>query len=325
MFTDIDDWNIPVLQSLAPALRSLFLQDVGLTAWPTWVSYFTKLRTLDIDVDDIESMPDNAFSSMQDTLTEFSFNGGNLTHLPKALSSLTNLTILDLGGNALLNVNGRPGIEQLASFNCSKTLLTLKIPNTGLYIVPNLSSFTNVVDLDLSLNMISKIDPQNFPPNLLSLDLNENDINEITDASFKNCSHLQTLNLAYNPLTTISWSAFTTHQWLLSLDLTRTSLTQIPIALLPLTKLTTLGMAGIFTLICPCPPSPEWITWYNSVKGRITFYGMCSTQGSIESYVNGSCQTTPPCSPGNIGAHVHIAGYTYACLILSFLIYVCQL
>lgn len=316
----INDWNSSSLQNIIGTLRNLDLINIDLSVWPRWISECT-LNILYINRAIIHTIPDDAFVSMNHSLTSFSVRHSGLTQLPKVLSSLQNLTVLEITGSHLENVGGREGFEQITTFPLASTLLTLKGTNLYLKSLPNFSAFKSVTNLNLYLNEIPEVNSNMLPHRLVTLSLAYNSITKLTNTSFANLVRLETLILQSNPITEISRGAFKDLASLKTLDLSYTRLTQIPLALVPLSGLGSVDMSGIRTLQCPCPiEASEIQLWYASYNKSTTILGVCCSQEKITSYLNGICQQQLPTTNTCSGSEAVLTrGFKYNCLLLLLL------
>jgi Leucine-rich repeat (LRR) protein len=332
--THIDSWDSDIMDHLAKSVNTLGLANVGLSEWPGWLSSFHLLEEVHLDSNLLNSLPDDAFDGFKDTLIILSIASSGLTQVPKALSALSRLNLLDLSDNNILDVNGRPGIEQLNSFPCASTLEKLHILSIGLSVFPNLSNLTqlstlnlynnrltdassgslatsltslylddnqlssvpafvsnlsNLYSLSLSFNKITEISFDLFPPSLIDLYLWDNKITKITDATSKLQSSLRSVYLSFNPLSTISNSAFKNLVSLSDLHLYSTSMTRIPLALTSLTNLQTLELSTNPFLSCQCPAEPELVQWFKPYIGKLTNIGHCNHTVDISDYLTNPC------------------------------------
>lgn len=163
------DWNPDVMRNIGRTMQILDLRDVGLNAWPTWFQNFTSLVRFSIYDSPIYSIPEDAFDPLVDSLYSLYINNCSLTSVPKALSNLTALKILDLGYNKIADVifattktlatislydNSISGGSQLgdALQGFSESLSALMIENNQLTAIPDFAFLTNLHILDLSNN-----------------------------------------------------------------------------------------------------------------------------------------------------------------------------
>lgn len=238
---DIDTFNVSIL---TPTLDSLTLRKVGFLQWPSWMSYFHSLSEVDFRDNSLTTIPDNAFSSFNESLRYLVLDNTNLTHVPAALSSLSALSELHLSGNSFVDVNeletvlppnlgiliiksigltrilNFTKIAQLQEINLDNnnisdsnagsfppSVVKLNLAGNSLPAVPAVvANMSRISELDLSNNQILEIQPHSFPPQLISLQLESNQIKEIHVNSFP--TSLTKLYLSNNRITEISPYSF---------------------------------------------------------------------------------------------------------------------
>lgn len=260
---------------------------MGLTKWPGWMQSFTSLVYLDLSDNSLNSLPEDAFTSVKDTLTELYLANVGFIEVPTAFSFLPNLDRLDLSGNTIVHINNRRGIEQLVQYPFANKMSTLYIKSMGLTVAPNLANLINLRTIDLSSNQISNIPACSFPRSVFIIFLNDNKLAEITDSSFINNTNLLALHLNYNPLQSIAPLAFMDTRVLNSLYLKNTSFTDFPSNLTSLTRLVYIDLTNA-PLQCTCPHSPGLFHWFASYVGLIL--GTCTDVHDVGIHLNSSCQ-----------------------------------
>lgn len=321
----INDWNGAALGNTEKSLTYLDLVMVDLFIWPDWISRCQWLDRLRIFYGNITSIPEAAFTIMSNTLTSLEIEMSGLSSVPEAFNSLRNLTTLDLSQNILVDVNGRPGLQKIMTFPLAKTLKQLKVWNTLMTQLPNMSNASSLVHLDLLINDISHVTSDMLPRSLAFLSLTANKITKITDGSFTGLSKLEILYLGDNPITEVSSLAFRDLVSLRILELSRTKITQIPLGMASLSSLESLLMTNVPSLECQCPPSTELKTWYQSSNGTLTIAGVCCHQESIASYLSGTCTAQPPCSTDVASILTCSMECSYASLLLLPTVYLYHL
>lgn len=320
---DISDWNSPALQNVADTILSLYLVVIDLTEWPSWVSGCRSLHRLKIIASTLYSIPDDAFVALNETLTSLTIHYADFSQIPTALSSLGNLTTLDITGNHLASVNGREGLQQVTTFPWARTLLKLTGGNMFLTSLPDLSAMICLTRLDLRYNKITEVSSDLLPKDLEILILNENRITVITEVSFTNLSRLELLDMGSNPISRISYKAFNDLTSLKTLRLYNTRLKYIPLAFWPLSGLKSLDMSVIPTLECPCPIVViDAHLWF--INNSVEVAGLCRNQQTISSYLNFSCPHQAPTTSTTGGAPVpaHGVGGVFI-FAFTFVTYIC--
>ncbi|WKX92666.1 hypothetical protein Q1695_010585 [Nippostrongylus brasiliensis] len=107
----------------------------------------------------------------------------------QAISTLTNVRVLDLSGNQLKSITFGPK---------AYTITTLNLARNHLKFMPDLSSLLALRYLDLSHNEITTVKHSYLPPNVESLRLTANQITHLTPWPF--LRKLQELDVSLNPL-----------------------------------------------------------------------------------------------------------------------------
>lgn len=330
--TLISDWNLDVMKIIGQTVQTLFLQDVGLKSWPSWIQYFPRLTELSLDDSSISFVPDDALDTLAHSLTGLSISNGSLTTIPRAFSKLQALESLHLGHNKITNLTFIPRLSKLSSISLdhnkisdpnhlsdalrpfSNSLMSIELENNLLTSIPYLSFLSKVGSLDFSHNLISDPSLGSVPEDLYDLnlgynrlpavpflwisslsvtslvlpsneiryihgtdfhsstfevDLGYNLITEMTDDSFlTNCS-IRVIHLVGNPITTISMHAFENLPLLMTLDLSHTKLSRLPIQLRTLVNLVSLDMSSCNDLVCTCNEKKlgPWILSLENVYG----------------------------------------------------------
>ncbi|BFZ13426.1 hypothetical protein BsWGS_16465 [Bradybaena similaris] len=197
--TDIEYWDTAILKHLTPRLEKLELQNVSLSAWPTWISDFHSLSSLDLSFNSLKSIPDDAFSSITDSLTELRLSQTDLTQLPQALSTLSSLTYLNLNYNTLTDASE---VERIAGFPFAQKLSALYLDDVGLNRTPNFSNLTSLTQLDIDFNKLSDIPNGSLPASLTTFSASYNDLSEIP-ADISSLPRLEYLSLSANRISEI--------------------------------------------------------------------------------------------------------------------------
>lgn len=171
--TNILDWNVGAMAHIGETLQTFNLEQVGLTAWPVWMTYFQKLNELNVDSNAIASIPDNAFDKLSTSLLTLTLSNNKLTASPKSLSSLKNLISLDLQNNRISNVTWLPQSSKLSMIllnnnhisdaghlsstlrSYAASLSSISLSFNQLTVIPDLSFLTMMYAFDLSHNHIS--------------------------------------------------------------------------------------------------------------------------------------------------------------------------
>ncbi|CAG5119734.1 unnamed protein product [Candidula unifasciata] len=219
--TRIQFWDTVLLNHLADTVEHLQLSNMGLSKWPSWISDFRLLHTLDLSSNPLKSIPKDALNFIKDLLTFLSLKGTGLTYIPQALMVLSNLTTLDLSSNNITDVSE---VENLVKSAFSQTLSVLHLDSTGLTRMPNLSNLTRLHSLTFTHNKISDVPAGSLPLSLTSLYLSFNGIKSVPK-DISSMTGLSYLDLSGNLLTYIEPNSFPSS--LTDLHLSFTNLTTI--------------------------------------------------------------------------------------------------
>ncbi|CAG5119728.1 unnamed protein product, partial [Candidula unifasciata] len=257
----IQEWDAATLKQIATTLESLELRNMGLSAWPSWISDFRLLRKIDLLSNDLKYIPDDAFNSVKNILIYLDLSSTGLTQVPNALSTLLNLNTLDLSNNNFTDVLQ---VEKLSGAPFAPKLSYLYLDSCGLTGVANFSNFSNLTILRLTSNRLSDIPAHSLPtsltalhlsdnsllnvpediasmPSLFTLVLSDNFITNVESNSFP--SSLEYLDLGFNNLTIITNTTFRNLNLLSSLYMDRNPISTIaPEAFSDLVSLRTLSL-----------------------------------------------------------------------------------
>lgn len=190
--TKILVWDTDSMKNIGHTIQTLYLENVGLTAWPGWLQYFSSLTELSIVQASISSVPDNCLDHVNRSLTSLTITNTNITLIPKTVASLQSLTSLDLLDNKISDVTWMPQNSKLSSLSLNnnfitdanvvskvlkplaKTLSYIDLEGNRMTSFPDLSFLTNCGGFDLSNNRISNYTSGSLPPHTYDLDLGSN-------------------------------------------------------------------------------------------------------------------------------------------------------
>jgi Leucine-rich repeat (LRR) protein len=192
-------------------------------------------------------------AARQEGATELDLSGMELTDLPEAIASLTQLQSLDLSDNQLTELpEAIASLTQLQSLNLSRNQLA-ELPEV-------IASLTQLQTLNLWGNQLTAL-PEAIASltQLQTLDLSNNQLTELPEA-IASLTQLQTLDLSNNQLTELP-EAIASLTQLQELDLSGNQLTALPEAIASLTQLQELRLFyNNLTTI------PEWIGCFTRLK-----------------------------------------------------------
>ncbi|BFZ20805.1 hypothetical protein BsWGS_23844 [Bradybaena similaris] len=255
------------LDMVATSLTGLSLTNNSLSAVPKTLSKMAVLTSLSLDqnrIADITWLPQlsnltqltlsgnriadakrlsTALRFYADTIYSFTINDNALTSIPD-MSFLTRMTSLDYTNNHISDPSSGVIPGGLTDLTLGKNFLP-SIPSI-------FKTMKSVPNLLLSYNRILSIQGSDFPSSTTRVDLGNNIIIELTDASFPENSIITNLILPFNPLSKISLSAFDNLPQLQQLDIRHTKLTRLPLAIASLTKLNSIDVTGSTDLVCTC-------------------------------------------------------------------------
>ncbi|CAG5114741.1 unnamed protein product [Candidula unifasciata] len=221
--TNTDVWDTDILQHIAKTVTDLQLQDVVFLEWPVWFSYFQSLTTAALSLEHFDSLPDDAFNSTS-SIEELKLTEWNFTHTPAALSTLKNLTDLQISGTTRNSIDGTLGMDKLALFPLATTLQNLTVSYMGLTEIPDFSYMTHLLKLELHRNNISVFPANRLPLSLEYLSLAYNYVTSVT-VDFPLIINLLSLTLSANKISEVNFDMFPKN--LVYLDLQSNSINKI--------------------------------------------------------------------------------------------------
>ncbi|BFZ13417.1 hypothetical protein BsWGS_16456 [Bradybaena similaris] len=275
--------------TIKDTLTYLKLSRTGLTEIRQALSTLTSLIDLVLpgnnftDVSEVESITMFPFAQK---LSYLRLDAVGFTRIAN-VSKLTSLSSISLDYNS---ISGVPvGFLPLS-------LTSLSISNNILSSVPkDAARMSKLETLTLDHNLITEIEPSAFPISLTDLDLSFNNLTTITNTSFKNLNLLRILALYNNPITTISYLAFSDLVSLEHLYISGSHLTEIPLAFTRLSSKTDITFSTTQPLSCPCPAPNDLVQWFTSLTNTtslgILYLTMidCSNGQRVVTYLRGQC------------------------------------
>ncbi|XP_033631198.1 protein flightless-1 homolog [Asterias rubens] len=169
-----------------------------LSATPEELERAKSLLVLNLNHNNITSIPQQLFINLTD-LIYLNISDNKLDSLPPQMRRLGNLQTLILNNNPLLHAQ----LRQLTSLTQLQTLQLRNTQRNLNNIPPQLDVLTNLTDVDLSYNEISKVPEGLYKlSSLKRLNLSSNCITEM-DITMDTWVNLQTLNLGRNKLTSL--------------------------------------------------------------------------------------------------------------------------
>lgn len=230
--------------------------EARLTEFPmrdTSRKYSNQIASLELNDNDIETVPGGQFAGLEVILLDLSAN--NIRQIDEnAFAAILKLEILDLSNNQLRNLDDRTlqpveatlvqlklssnhlnqmDIGKLGALLSKLNRLTfLGLRHNHLERVPDLSAMPRLEELSLESNLLQSLGEESgkslLPSTLVDLKLENNKIQEITERTFANLKSLKYLNLGSNQISSISERAFAHMTKLTSLILKKNNIKHIP-------------------------------------------------------------------------------------------------
>lgn len=282
--THILEWNIDVIIKIGQTLQILYLDNVGLKEWPSWLNQFPRLTELSVVSSSISSIPDNAFNFLASSLISLDLNNNSLIAAPKALQGLSAINLLNLQQNMISDLAWLPRSNKISSISLSdnrisnsshlsdalriygQSLIALEFQNNQLTSIPNLDFLTELETVDLSKNLISDPASGSMASTVYSLDFGNNVLpliprilsslgvvtsfiltsNAIKQIRAGDFSTTVTdVQLGYNLITELTDTSFPQNSTIMSLVLNNNLISKVsPSAFSNLPRLTNLNLQG---------------------------------------------------------------------------------
>lgn len=215
--------------------------------------YSNRIASLELNDNDIESVPANQFDRLEVDVADLSTN--NIRTIDaNAFNGIQKLEILDLSKNHLRDLDDdlftpvestlvqlKLGSNELGHMDVSKLgnilsrlnrLTFLGLRHNHLQQVPDLSKMNRLEELSFESNRLESLGEENgqnlLPSTLYDLKLENNRLKQINDNTFANLKNLKYLNLASNQIASISENAFTQLARLKHLNLRKNHLKHVP-------------------------------------------------------------------------------------------------
>ncbi|CAG5133279.1 unnamed protein product [Candidula unifasciata] len=241
--------------SILPALTDLILDNNKISQL-TGLPNFGRLTYLSLENNSIANTSHltDALRPVQNSLRSLYMDGNKLTIFPDLLF-MTSLDTIHLSNNLIDNGN-TGAIPTSVSF--------LALENNRLTtLVSFLEMGTKLDTLQLHSNMLAELAGTDYPANVFEIDVSLNLLSRVTESCFPQNSKLETLRLDLNPISTVSVSAFGSLVNLRYLSMTNTRIRRLPVSMASLSNLITIDFRGNGNLVCTCS---EYILrlWYSS-------------------------------------------------------------
>ncbi|XP_042294344.1 protein flightless-1 homolog [Sceloporus undulatus] len=169
-----------------------------LTEVPRELENAKNMLVLNLTHNSIDNIPNQLFINLTDLLY-LDLSDNKLESLPPQMRRLVHLQTLILNNNPLLHAQ----LRQLPAMVALQTLHLRNTQRTQSNLPTSLDSLTNLADVDLSCNDLSRVPECLYTlANLRRLNLSTNQISELS-LCIDQWTHLETLNLSRNLLTSL--------------------------------------------------------------------------------------------------------------------------
>lgn len=241
------DWNEAAMNHISKGMATIYLQNVGLTQWPTWLKNFTNAFELSLLYSTLSEVPDDALDNFH-VLNLLSIIHCQLKATPKAVSNVKSLQLLQLLQNNITNITWLPASGYLSSLNLytnnisdpvhvgaalrplADILRYVNLRDNKLTVIPDLPFMTSLGDLDLSYNLISDTSAGSLPKGLYNLILTGNLLVSIPRIFFNGTS-VTYMHLGFNQISSIHDTDFPL--WITEANLESNRLTELTNASFP--------------------------------------------------------------------------------------------
>lgn len=225
----------------------------------------TALQNLEVNEVKVKDWNIPVLQKIGSTLNSFVSTNVGITSWPSWVQYFTALNELRFVRSNITQV------PEDAFVHVANTLSTFELSFSNLTRVPQaISSLTGIDDLYLRWNQIAMI--TNLTPQIKSMDLTGNLIEEIFSDTFSNAVGLTDLTLSQNPISRIAVDAFANTP-LKTLYLEGTKLIRMPLAFAKLTQVTSIELGENEGMVCTCAES-SLHTWMDSLPD-MSIYGEC--------------------------------------------------
>ncbi|XP_056224152.1 leucine-rich repeat-containing G-protein coupled receptor 5-like isoform X1 [Seriola aureovittata] len=218
------------------SLETLDLNYNSLVEFPTAVRSLGHLKELGFHSNNIQSIPEHAFTGNPSLITIFFYDNPIQSVGRSAFQNLPELRTLSL--------NGAADLTEFPDLTGTKSLESLTITGARITSLPSsvCEQFPNLQLLDLSYNQIQTLPSFSGCESIQKIDLHHNEIEELQENTFHGLMSLCCLDLSWNRLSTVRPNSFSALPALTKLDLSSNQLSSLP--LIGLQSLTHLRLAG---------------------------------------------------------------------------------
>ncbi|XP_067346856.1 leucine-rich repeat-containing G-protein coupled receptor 5-like isoform X4 [Channa argus] len=218
------------------SLETLDLNYNSLVEFPTAIRSLSHLKELGFHSNNIQSIPEHAFTGNPSLITIFFYNNPIQSVGSSAFQNLPELRTLSLNGAAdLTEFPDLTGTKSLESLTITGARIT-SLPSSVCEQLPNLQL------LDLSYNQIQTLPSFSGCENIQKIDLHNNDLEQLQENTFHGLMSLRSVDLSWNRLSSVKLNSFSALPALTKLDLSSNQLSSLPLT--GLQTLTHLRLAG---------------------------------------------------------------------------------
>ncbi|XP_076578835.1 leucine-rich repeat-containing G-protein coupled receptor 5-like [Chaetodon auriga] len=226
------------------SLETLDLNYNSLVEFPTAVRSLSHLKELGFHSNNIQSIPEHAFTGNPSLITIFFYDNPIQSVGPSAFQNLPELRTLSL--------NGAADLTEFPDLTGTKSLESLTITGARIKSLPSsvCEQLQNLQLLDLSYNQIQTLPSFSGCESIQKIDLHHNEIEELEENTFHGLMSLRSLDLSWNRLSSMKPNSFSALPALTKLDLSSNQLSSLPlIGLHGLTHLRLVGNTQLMELI----------------------------------------------------------------------------
>ncbi|KAM8740763.1 leucine-rich repeat-containing G-protein coupled receptor 5-like [Acanthopagrus schlegelii] len=226
------------------SLETLDLNYNSLVEFPTAVRSLGHLKELGFHSNNIQSIPEHAFTGNPSLITIFFYDNPIQSVGRSAFQNLPELRTLSL--------NGATDLTEFPDLTGTKSLESLTITGARITSLPGsvCEQLQNLQLLDLSYNHIRTLPSFSGCESVQKIDLHHNEIEELEENTFHGLMSLRSLDLSWNRLSSVRSNSFSALPALTKLDLSSNQLSSLPlIGLQSLTHLRLAGNAELMELI----------------------------------------------------------------------------
>ena len=311
--------DVSVMSSIGKSITSFSISVDHFPTFPTELSYLHKLSMLTMTDIPFTNLDEDVFIGLNDSVRELMLFHTNLTNIPSAICSLTNLETFRIEYST--NLYKTQAKHSDTCFHGSNSIYSISMINNDLTVFPDqVKNISRLIRLDLSHNALETINLDDVQANLSLIELNlsynrfravpvavnklanlrelalsHNRISALEDFDFNLLKKLGRIGLSYNKLMSISRASFQHNPLLRVIDLSNTDIDTVPEAVLGLQHLRQLFLYGN-AMNCSCSSMMGLSSWnllhaisFSTYKDK----ARCNTGQMLHSYLVYELQKCP--------------------------------